>query len=94
MDETETIRRLLVREVNSQVESDDEVTERARLEKKYGKVWNTKELTHDFHVKGFAAPFVVVEELSTGRKGLLMFQHWPRFYFDWQPEKETENGPG
>ena len=44
-----------------------------------------KELTKEFEVLGFLAPFVMVRERSTGRKGSLLFQHWPRFYFDFNP---------
>jgi len=49
-----------------------------------GRVWDTKELTEDFTVLGFAAPFVVVRRKSDMAKGSLMFTHRPRFYWGWQ----------
>jgi hypothetical protein len=57
--------------------------ERAVLEEKYGQTWNTEELQQDFSVLGFAAPYVIVERKSDHKKGSLMFQHHPRFYFGW-----------
>ena len=81
IDETETIRRGMVAGINGAVETDDNATERQRLEKEYGQVWETQQLGTDYEVLGFMAPFVVVKQKSTGKKGSLMFQHMPRFYF-------------
>lgn len=63
--------------------------ERARLEEKYGKdnVWDTDELEKRFSIQGFLAPFCVATERETGKKGVLTFQHSPRFYFDWRDER-------
>jgi hypothetical protein len=72
----------MVAGINMMVESDDPPTERKRLEGLYGKVWDTSELSKDLDVIGFAAPYVVVVERDTGRKGTLEFQHSPRFYFN------------
>lgn len=77
----ETIRREAVCQLNSAVESNDEASERARLESIHGQVWDTSQLTQDFEVIGFAAPFVAVRRRSTSQKGALIFQHSPRFYF-------------
>jgi hypothetical protein len=74
-DETEIVRRILTTVVNRNP------TERAELERKFGTVWNTEELSRDFEVKGFQAPFVVVKRKSDGKIGSLMFQHAPRYYF-------------
>jgi hypothetical protein len=74
-DDTEDIRRELVREINAQPRS------RADLEAAHGLVWDTAELSADFEVLGFAAPFVVVVRKSDGAKGSLQFQHLPRFYY-------------
>ena len=82
MDETEGIRRLQTAVINDAVESNNEITERQRLEKEYGQVWNTKELSADFEVLGFMAPYVVVKRNSDGAKGAMQFQHLPRFYFN------------
>ena len=54
---------------------------------KPGRVWDTQELGKDFEVTGFMAPFVVVRRKSDGVKGSLMFQHSPRFYFDFTEDK-------
>lgn len=78
MDETESFRRQRVAELNS------EATERQQLEAKHGQVWSTEELSKDFEVIGFAAPYVVVRSRSSGKKGSLEFQHSPRFYFNFQ----------
>jgi hypothetical protein len=46
--------------------------------------WTTEELTRDFEVQGFMAPFVVVVRKSDGKKGSLRFRHNPRVYFEWK----------
>jgi len=55
--------------------------ERKELEEKYGKVYDTTELQENFSVLVFGAPYVVVARKSDNKKGSLMFQHMPRFYF-------------
>jgi hypothetical protein len=84
MDTTENIRREMVAAINSQVESDDKLTERQRLEAQYGQVWDTEQATTDFEFIGFSAPYVVVQRRADGKKGSLMFQHSPRFYFQFR----------
>jgi hypothetical protein len=79
-DTTELARRSLQTVINS-LEAEREV-----LEKIAGPVWDTRELTRDFEVLGFLAPFVVVRRRSDGQKGSLSFQHDPRYYFSFQPE--------
>ena len=81
-DETEPIRRNRMAEINSSVESKDRETERKRLEARYGPVWDIEQLSTEFDVLGFMAPYVVVKRKSDGRKGSLEFQHTPRFYFN------------
>jgi len=80
-DETEALRRELVNEINSNR------GEREQLEKEYGQVWDTQELSQDFDVKGFMAPFVVVKRKSDGVVGSLEFQHSPRYYFNFVEDK-------
>jgi hypothetical protein len=77
-DSTEQPRRQLVNEINSEPGS------REFLQAQHGQVWNTDELARDFEVEGFMSPFVVVRRKSDGVKGSLMFQHHPRFYFNFQ----------
>lgn len=75
-DPTESIRRKLVAEINSEPGS------RGFLEAKYGDVYDTSELTQNFEALGFTAPFVVVRRRCDGVKGSLQFQHSPRFYYN------------
>jgi len=86
MDETEDIRRVRVAQLNSHVESDDKASERARLEKEYGRVWDTQQLGEEFHVMGFMAPFVAGERKSDKKKGSMECQHSPRLYFNWKED--------
>ena len=78
-DPTETIRRALVAEINHTPGS------REALEAKHGQVWDTGEMQQDYSVAGFGAPFIVVTRKSDGARGSLMFQHNPRFYFNFVP---------
>jgi len=79
-DETETIRRQMVAEINADPGS------RPDLESKHGQVWDTSQLQEDFQVLGFMAPFVVVRRRSDSVRGSLMFQNSPRFYYSFQRE--------
>lgn len=81
-DPTEGLRRLAVASINGAVESDDATAERTRLESVYGQVWNTRELSSEYDVVGFLAPFVEVKRKADGAHGTLKFQHRPRFYFN------------
>ena len=78
-DETETIRRLQLAEINSQPGS------REALEAKHGQVWDTRQLGEDFVVEGFMAPYCIVRRKLDGQRGSLMFQHQPRFFFGFEP---------
>ena len=78
MDKTESIRRKMVSEINSNP------GERAQLEEKYGKVWDTTEVEEAFEIIGFMAPYVVAREKTTGKKGSLQFQDSPRYYFNFR----------
>ena len=77
-DETEDIRRGMVAVLN------DAAAERAELESRVGKTWDTTELSQEFEVLGFMAPYVVVRRKSDGKKGSMLFQHSPRFYFGFE----------
>lgn len=78
-DPTEAARRERLTEINAVV------TERAALEARHGRVWDTRELAHDYIVIGFSAPLVVVRRKADGVRGSLEFQHQPRLYFNFQP---------
>jgi hypothetical protein len=77
-DPTETARRSLVAEINAKPGS------REALEAEHGQAWDTGEMSQDFSVISFAAPFIIVTRKSDGAPGSLMFQHYPRFYFNFQ----------
>jgi len=77
-DPTEATRREMVAELRATAGP------RAELEAKYGECWDTKELQEIFSVEGFMAPFVVVRRKSDGKRGSLMFQGSPRFYFKFE----------
>lgn len=79
-DPTEDIRRAEVARINAEPGS------RESLENLYGQVWDTPELSRDFEVIGFMAPYVVVRRKADGVKGSLEFQHSPRYYFKFKED--------
>lgn len=79
-DPTEAPRRQLVAEINAAPGS------REALEAQHGQVWDSEQLTTEFTVQAFLAPFVEVRRKTDGKKGTLMFQHAPRFYFRFESE--------
>ena len=81
-DETEPIRRKRLAEINAEPGS------REALEAEYGQVWTTTELSEDFEVLGFLAPYVVVRRKCDSVKGSLEFQHQPRFYFNFRADSQ------
>jgi hypothetical protein len=60
---------------------------REQLAAVHGDVYDTAEMTTKFRVKSFMAPFVVVERLLDNKLGTLEFQHSPRFYYGFTPDK-------
>jgi hypothetical protein len=82
-DRTELLRRQRLAEINA-VPGTREV-----LQAKHGHVWDTQELAEEFVVMGFSAPYVVVRRMADGVVGSLEFQHTPRFFFNWEPDKST-----
>jgi hypothetical protein len=86
-DETEDERRELVAKINAHP------LERAQLEAKYGtaNVWDTDELQSVFAVRSFLAPFTIVVRKSDGKTGTLLFQHAPRFYFDFEEKRDLDS---
>lgn len=80
-DETESFRRARVSELAAQ-----QTDNRAELEARYGRVWNTEELRQEWEVQGFMAPYVIVKSKASGAIGSLEFQHSPRYYFNWQED--------
>lgn len=80
-DPTEGVRRVMQAEINA-VEG-----ERAALEAEHGQVWDTSQLTDEFEVIAFLAPFVQVRRKADGVDGIMVFQHRPRFYFRFEPSE-------
>ena len=82
MDDTEHARRQRMAELEA------ERGDRAALEAKHGRVWDTDQLREEYDVTGFLAPFVVARRKSDGAVGSLEFQGSPRFYFNWQEDRK------
>jgi hypothetical protein len=80
-DPTETIRHTMVQDINA------DAGDREWLKEKHGQVWNTQQLQEDFDVLQFAAPLIVVRQRSTGQMGSMFFQHQPRFYWGFKPDR-------
>jgi hypothetical protein len=80
-DNTDSIRQLLT-EVLTRCPSEKET-----LEAQYGKdnVWKYDEVQNVFEITSFLAPFCFCTRKSDGAKGVLTFQHSPRYYFDFVP---------
>ena len=83
-DPTESIRREMVEAINAKP------IPRQRLESQYGtgNVWSTNELTERFEVISFMAPFCIVRDKVTGKRGTVMFCHSPRLYFDYNADPD------
>ena len=81
--EQQAPRDLLGRLVNDPRRSREEIKHVFATEK----VWDTKEVTQDFEILAFHAPFVVVRRKSDSQEGTLIFQHQPRLYFLFEPAK-------
>ena len=80
-DITEQLRRVRLAVLNA------EPGDRQSLEQRYGQVWDGSELGRDYEVIGFMAPLVVARRKTDGMRGSLEFQHYPRFYFNWEDDR-------
>jgi len=85
-DETEPFRRARVAELAAQ-----QTDNRQELEQRHGQVWNTEQLSEEFTVTGFMAPYVIVRRKSDNAVGSLEFQHDPRYYFSFQIDEPPKN---
>ena len=81
-DSTEDVRKQQAAEIN------DQPVNRFVLEERHGRVWNTYQLKNEFTIMGFMAPYVAVKRKSDGVVGSMMFQHLPRFYFNFVKDSE------
>jgi len=75
-DPTESTRRSMVAEINTNP------SPREALEAEHGQVWDTAELTKDFQVLSFLAPYCTVKRRADNVRGTLTFQHEPRIYYN------------
>lgn len=87
-DPTETTRRQWAAEINTVAQSMPQDAFYQTLVETYGaaNVWTTNELAKKFEVLGFMAPFCVVRDRATGKKGSVEFSHFPRYYFEFRSE--------
>lgn len=76
----EALRKTTAQIINSNPKSREE------LESLFIKVYDTTEMIESFSPISFAAPFIYVVEKATGKKGTLIFQHNPRFYYSFEEE--------
>lgn len=49
-----------------------------------GLCWTTDELTEEFEVTSFMAPYCFAIRRKTGEKGSFTFLHMPRIYYNWR----------
>jgi hypothetical protein len=54
------------------------------IQEEGGECWSTEEVTQEFDILGFMAPYCVAVRKETGKKGALAFVHRPRIYYGWQ----------
>ena len=83
-DPTEPMRRAMLADQRANLPR-----ERSELVELYGDtdVFTSDELRSDFEVLGFLAPFVAVRRKADGQEGSLMFQHNPRLYWGFAPDR-------
>lgn len=77
-DRKEEIRMDITDSINSKF------AQRKKLEQEWGQVWDTEQLTEDFKVISFLAPYVFVERKADQKQGTMLFQHFPRYYFSFE----------
>lgn len=53
------------------------------------KTWTTDQLTAEFSVISFLAPFVHVVRKADGVRGTMMFRHSPRVYYGFEPDTDV-----
>jgi hypothetical protein len=54
------------------------------IQEEGGECWTTEEVTKEFDILGFMAPFCTAVRMETGKKGVLAFVHRPRIYYGWR----------
>lgn len=79
--DVEQMRRALVVDING-----NPALNREMAEERHGQVWDTQQMQEDFKPLSFAAPFIIVIRKADNVAGSLVFQHSPRFYFNFTPD--------
>jgi hypothetical protein len=69
------------RKRQAELHTPSEIT-RESLTAQHGRVWDTSDLSADFEVRGFMAPYVIVRRKSDGLMGSMEFTYMPRCYFN------------
>ena len=54
------------------------------IQEEGGECWTTEEVTDEFEILGFLAPFCTAIRKATKEKGILAFVHRPRIYYGWR----------
>jgi hypothetical protein len=54
---------------------------REQLEAKHGQVWDSYTLARDYEVESFSGHCVVATRRTDGKRGVLVFQRYPRYYW-------------
>lgn len=75
--------RMLSELINRKPRSPDEIRELLSVDR----VWSHAELAKEFEVLGFKEPFAIVIRKETGQRGSMLFQHAPRYYFSFDPDR-------
>lgn len=60
---------------------------REALETRHGQVWDTVELIREFTAEALVDSCFVVRRRSDGRLGGMEYQLWPRYYFNFDPDR-------
>jgi hypothetical protein len=75
--------RMLQSWINGKPRTREEIQEQLRA----NPVWDAREFMEAFEVLGWKSPFVIAVNKQTGERGSLLFQHEPRFYFSFDPDR-------
>ena len=65
----------------------DIMPDRASFEARYGPCLGQLELEREHEVLDFQPPLVLVRRICDGVRGTFVYQHHPRFYYNWQQDR-------
>ena len=86
IDPTENARKIHMVLINEGY-AENEIDRYNELIDQYGEnnVWSSDQISKEFSIEGFMAPYVVGTRKCDNVRGSLTFTHSPRFYFDFIP---------